>query len=173
MTGPIDPRRLTTVYRLFDTSGHLLYVGTSADPQQRWEQHAREKLWWSSVARAEVDWHSNRDAALSAEREAIQSEEPLHNDKATPNEAVFPYLGNRGPTVETLLRRAVTEHRKALDRLVVAVDRAALGGMSTADIAGRTGLNEEDIAALAQRLANGGGTSAILDKPAPAAQPDA
>lgn len=161
MTGPIDPRRLTTLYRLYDNADRLLYVGTSADAQTRWEQHAREKLWWSSVARATVEWHPDRTTAMTAERAAIKAEAPLHNDKATSNEAIFPYQGNRGPSPASRLRRAVVEHRSALDRLAVAVDRAALGGLKVAEIAEQAELDEEDIAFLAERLANGGGTSAI------------
>lgn len=161
MTGPIDPRRLTTLYRLFDGDGQLLYVGTSVDPQNRWEQHAREKLWWSSVARATVEWYPDRTSAMAAELAAIKAEGPLHNDKATPDEAVFPYRGTRGPSVESRLRRAVVEHRTALDRLAVAVDRAALSGLTVAQIAEAAGLSEEDVLHLARRMDNGGGSSAI------------
>ncbi|MGW5711584.1 GIY-YIG nuclease family protein [Streptomyces olivaceus] len=161
MTGPIDPRRLTTLYRLFDGDDRLLYVGTSVDPQNRWEQHAREKLWWSSVARATVDWYPDRTSAMAAEIAAIQAEEPLHNDKATPDEAVFPYRGTRGPSAESRLRRAVVEHRAALDRLAVAVDRAALSGSTVAQIAEACGLGEEDVLYLAKRMDDGGGSSTI------------
>lgn len=161
MTGPIDPRRLTTLYRLYGANDVLLYVGTSIDPQDRWEQHARGKLWWSSVTRASVEWHPNRAAALAAERAAIKTEKPLHNDKATPDESVFPYRGIRGPSSESRLRRAVAEHRSALDRLAVAVDRAALSGLTPSEIAEQAELDEADILYLAQRLNNGGGQSAI------------
>jgi len=163
VTGPIDPRRLTTLYRLYGADDVLLYVGTSVAPQDRWEQHARNKLWWSSVQRATVEWHPHRAAALTAEREAIRSEKPLHNDKATPDEASFPYEGNRGPTAATLLRRAVTEARAALDRLAVAVDRAALGGMDLLEIAETAGIDYGDVVLLARRLNAGGGSSALID----------
>jgi predicted GIY-YIG superfamily endonuclease len=161
LTGAIDPRRLTTLYRLYDSDGRLLYVGTSVDAQGRWEQHAREKLWWSSVARATVDWHPDRTSAMAAERAAIRSESPLHNDKATAGEAVFPYQGNRGPTPQTALRRAATEQRASLDRLAVAINRAALGGLSVPQIANAAGLNEDDVLRLAERMNNGGGSSAL------------
>lgn len=161
MTGPIDPRRQTTVYRLFDAQGRLLYIGTSADPQDRWEQHGREKLWWSSVAEATVEWCDTRTDALAIEREAIQGEHPLHNDKATEKEAVFPYSGNRGPTPETTLRRAVTEHRKALDKLAIAVDRAARSGLTAAEISNSLGVGMDAVMDLAQRLVDGGGVSSL------------
>lgn len=159
MTGSIDPRRLTAVYRLFDAEHRLLYVGSSVHPQQRWEQHASNKVWWSAVTRATVDWLPNRKAALSAERTAIRTEAPLHNDKATETEAAFPYQGNRGPTRETMLRRAAGEYRKAVDRLAIAVDRAALEGLSKEEIANVLG---EDVAAvdrLTLHRIDGGGIS--------------
>ncbi len=118
-------------------------------------------MWWSSVARATVEWHPNRTVAMAAEREAIKTEKPLHNDKATPNEVAFPYQGNRGPSIEALLRRAATEHRTSLDRLAVAADRASLSGLTVTQIAEAAGLDEEDVLHLAQRLHNGGGSSAI------------
>ncbi|MEV8494523.1 GIY-YIG nuclease family protein [Streptomyces sp. NPDC052002] len=161
MTGPIDPRRLTTVYRLYDKAGQLLYVGTTASPEDRWGQHAREKLWWSSVARAAVEWHPDRTEALAAERAAIQSEGPLHNDKATLDEVVIPYQGNRGPSTETKLRRAGTEHRKALDRLAVAVERAAVSGLTVPEIAEHAGIEEDDVLFLGRRINHGGGESVV------------
>lgn len=155
--GSIDPRRLTTVYRLFDAEGRLLYVGTSVHPQKRWEQHATTKPWWSAVHHAAVVWLSSRDAALAAEREAIVAEGPLHNDKATEKEAVFPYQGNRGPTRETLLRRAVSDHRKAVDRLAVAVDRASLDGLTKEEIATITGESAAAVDSLFEYLIAMGG----------------
>lgn len=164
MTGRIDPRRLTTVYRLYDQAGRLLYVGTSVDPRVRWEQHARSKLWWSAVTRATVVWHPTRTDALAAERHAIRTEGPLHNDKATDKEEVYPYQGNRGPTMETILRRAATEHRNALDRLAIAADRAALAGLSIDEIADKLSVSGLDVESLAERFTAGGGVSALADR---------
>ncbi|MFI7890922.1 GIY-YIG nuclease family protein [Streptomyces sp. CACIS-1.16CA] len=155
--GSIDPRRLTTLYRLFDADGRLLYVGTSVHPQKRWEQHAATKPWWSAVHRATVEWLPGRDAALAAEREAIAAEAPLHNDKATEREVAFPYQGNRGPTRETLLRRAVSDFQKASDRLAVAVDRASLDGLSRDEIAAIAGGSPALVEGLFAYLVSSGG----------------
>lgn len=157
--GSIDPRRLTTVYRLFDAERRLLYVGTSVHPQKRWEQHASIKLWWSAVDHATVAWLPSRDAALSAEREAIATEKPLYNDKATEREAVFPFQGNRGPTRETLLRRAVSDYQKALDRLAVAVDRASLDGLNAEEVAAVLGDSVHTVDDLVRHRIAGGGIS--------------
>ncbi|WP_030304170.1 GIY-YIG nuclease family protein [Streptomyces katrae] len=161
MTGKIDPQRATAVYRLHDAEGQLLYVGSTADAPSRWEQHAREKLWWSAVTTASVTWYPNRGEALAAEREAIQLESPLHNDKATDAEITFPYQGNRGPTAETRLRRAASEHRRSLDRLAVAVERAASEGLDAEAIRRELGTTTDEVLALSRRLTNGGGLSSL------------
>lgn len=161
MTGPIDPRRQTTVYRLYDANGRLLYIGSSVHPQVRWEQHASEKLWWSSVAHARVDWHPNRRAARASELEAIRSEAPLHNNKGTEEEETFPYEGSRGLGIETILRRAAKEHRKALDSLAIVAERAALSGLSVERISEQLAISEAEVQALAERLVEGGGISTI------------
>ena len=85
----------------------------------------------------------------------------MADDKATPDEATFPYRGKRGPSVESSLRRAVVEHRTALNRLAVAVDRAALSGLTVAQIAEAAEPKEEDVLYLTERMNDGGGSSAI------------
>lgn len=162
MTGKINPQRATAVYRLHDSEGQLLYVGSTADAQSRWEQHARERVWWSAVSTASVEWHPSRAEALAAERRAIREESPLHNEKATDEEVVFPYQGNRGPTAETRLRRAAVEHRRALDRLAIAIERAAAEGLSPEAIGQELGATKDDVLALSRRIADGGGVSNLV-----------
>ena len=67
------------LYRLFDETGQLLYVGISVDPGKRFAQHRSDKAWWSDVRTMNVQPMPNRRAALDAEREAIKNERPLHN----------------------------------------------------------------------------------------------
>lgn len=69
----------TTVYRLFDTAGTLLYVGIAGNPGRRFEQHAGDKPWWGSVANLTLEHHLTREAATIAERDAIIAEKPLYN----------------------------------------------------------------------------------------------
>lgn len=69
----------TVVYRLYDKRRTLLYVGISKTLMGRMSQHADGKAWWPQVARIDVEHFLSRDAALEAERVAIQSERPLHN----------------------------------------------------------------------------------------------
>lgn len=69
----------TALYRLYDVDSRLLYVGIADTPDVRWAQHAKDKHWWGDVAERFVHWMPNREAALEAERRAIQREAPLHN----------------------------------------------------------------------------------------------
>lgn len=70
---------MTTLYRLYDNAGALLYVGIAEHWPTRMKQHAREKAWWVDVVDIKLERHDDRASAEVAEREAIQAEWPLHN----------------------------------------------------------------------------------------------
>lgn len=69
----------TALYRHFAADGSLLYVGISLSPIARLCQHRETSGWYGEIARVEVEWHPNREAALAAEKAAIQAEGPRHN----------------------------------------------------------------------------------------------
>jgi predicted GIY-YIG superfamily endonuclease len=69
----------TALYRCFDADDHLLYVGISNNPEQRWRAHASTAAWWPEVARKTVEWLASRSAAETAEVEAIHDEAPKYN----------------------------------------------------------------------------------------------
>lgn len=69
----------TALYRHYDASGHLLYVGISLSPMTRTAQHCESSVWFDSVARIEIEWHENRKEALRAERLEIKSASPKFN----------------------------------------------------------------------------------------------
>lgn len=69
----------TAVYRFYTADDALLYIGICDEPLKRWYSHAVDKAWWPDVARFRVVWFPSRDEALSAEREAIIAEKPMHN----------------------------------------------------------------------------------------------
>lgn len=68
----------TTVYRLFDAGGRLLYVGASRRPQERIREH-RHRSWWPRVAKTTLTEYPDRAAALNAETVAIVEELPAYN----------------------------------------------------------------------------------------------
>jgi len=69
----------TSLYRLYDASDLLLYIGISDDLKVRFATHASLKPWWPEVARKTVELHAKRTDAADAELKAIRSEHPLHN----------------------------------------------------------------------------------------------
>lgn len=69
----------TSVYRVYDAEGALLYIGMSLNALSRLYSHSLDKPWWSEVARVEVSHFSSRSDASRAERRAIESEAPRHN----------------------------------------------------------------------------------------------
>ena len=71
--------KATSLYRYFDASGELLYIGITSRRTGRSLQHAGEKDWWGEVARAEWEHFASREEALAKEQEAIKNEHPLHN----------------------------------------------------------------------------------------------
>ncbi|WP_051813489.1 GIY-YIG nuclease family protein [Kitasatospora sp. MBT63] len=84
--------RRTALYRLFDAAGVLLYVGIASHLPRRFEKHAKDKPWWTDVARKEIEWFDGRSAAESAEEFAIVAERPLHNKKMAREEDRVRYL---------------------------------------------------------------------------------
>lgn len=71
----------TALYRLFDASDNLLYVGIGFNPSARWRSHSQTAPWWPLVARREVVWFDQREAAEVAEAQAIRTESPVFNVK--------------------------------------------------------------------------------------------
>jgi predicted GIY-YIG superfamily endonuclease len=69
----------TALYRYFDESGNLLYVGISVAAVRRLEQHKNTKHWFKKLGKIEVENYSTREAALEAEKKAIKAERPKFN----------------------------------------------------------------------------------------------
>lgn len=88
------------LYRFFDQSGQLLYVGITLEIAWRWKSHSKSKPWWRSVSRATIEHFDSRAAALAAERDAIAAERPLwnivHNGDASTTNRELPALRHPG-----------------------------------------------------------------------------
>lgn len=67
------------LYRFYDRTGALLYVGLTADPGSRWKAHARDKPWWLDVTDVRIEHFPDRKTVTEAERVAIQREKPRYN----------------------------------------------------------------------------------------------
>jgi hypothetical protein len=70
---------MTQLYRHFDSSGTLLYVGISSSALVRLSQHSRTAEWFELVARISVENFQSKEDALRAEKLAIQTEYPIYN----------------------------------------------------------------------------------------------
>jgi GIY-YIG catalytic domain. len=85
--------RATAVYRFFDASGRLLYVGIAFDPAERWKHHASKTRWWKDAVDNTIEWYDTRAEAERAEKTALRYEKPIYNKAGS----VVPY---QGPTTK-------------------------------------------------------------------------
>lgn len=69
----------TALYRLRNAADELLYVGISANPLQRWLQHAADKAWWPETASMSLAWFDSHAEAAAMEIHAIRTERPRYN----------------------------------------------------------------------------------------------
>lgn len=69
----------TTLYRLFDRAGVLLYVGITRRQNARTHQHWAQAPWWQQVWAQTFEHHPTPAAAADAERAAIADELPVYN----------------------------------------------------------------------------------------------
>jgi predicted GIY-YIG superfamily endonuclease len=80
----------TTLYRLFDQGGELLYVGISGRWVRRLASHAARQGWWDDVASVTRQPFPSRSEALEAEATAIRQERPRYNVQGKPRPAPPP-----------------------------------------------------------------------------------
>lgn len=85
MSGPRlkDSARLPHyVYRCFDASGRLIYVGCTVNPVARLRAHRRHAWWGSQIASTRLIVFPNRRYARAMEWTAIVHERPRWNVKS-------------------------------------------------------------------------------------------
>ncbi len=90
------------LYRYFDASGQLLYIGCTSNPSTRDAQHRTYSPWAGRIARREIVEHADCAEALAAERAAIASEHPEHNTRHVVQPGRLTWLA------ETLLTHGVS-----------------------------------------------------------------
>jgi hypothetical protein len=67
------------LYRFYDNLGELLYVGITADFDNRAKEHQSQKTWWPEVARSRIEHVASRRELLALERLVIIRERPRYN----------------------------------------------------------------------------------------------
>lgn len=71
----------TYVYRAYDASGNLLYVGISDRLRGRLEQHRLSSPWFAHAVTVEWETYADRAVACCVEAELIQGLRPRFNDR--------------------------------------------------------------------------------------------
>jgi hypothetical protein len=67
------------LYRHFDKTGKLLYVGVSLHATVRLLRHRTTSHWFDNISTITIESFPSRSEAIFAERRAIRLEQPLHN----------------------------------------------------------------------------------------------
>ncbi|GAA3267840.1 GIY-YIG nuclease family protein [Streptomyces lavendulae] len=132
------PAERTALYRLFDSTDRLLYVGITDNPRKRFGEHAATKEWWPSVAERQVEWHATRLDAEASEREAIQRERPKWNIRHAP---WTPPTGAEELYAE--YSAALKQERMLLDEIREQAARDLKAGATVSQLAKLTGLTSE------------------------------
>lgn len=81
---------MTNLYRHYNTTGILLYVGISLSAIRRLSQHSNRSRWFNQIAMIKIEKFESRDEAQFAEKQAIENEGPLFNIKMVPKKPELP-----------------------------------------------------------------------------------
>lgn len=81
------PNPPVALYRHFDATGVLLYVGITVDIHGRTRSHAGQAEWAPLAASGTITWFPDEAAARIAEMAAIKTEAPLFNRAGVPRSA--------------------------------------------------------------------------------------
>ena len=106
----------TAVYRVFDASDGLLYIGVAKNFGLRWAKHAAVKPWWPDVQRQTVEWYPDRESALAAEEAAIRTEKPRHNVVYTPQQYRRPRPASKPCEIAHIVGSAEIQHMLSVSR---------------------------------------------------------
>jgi predicted GIY-YIG superfamily endonuclease len=121
----------TALYRLYDERGALLYVGISANLENRWAQHRRVQAWWPQVAATTTEWFDDRVDAAKAEAAAIRTENPIKNAVMPDDDGLGGWAPIPGRHADELIK---TVNFRAPDELwrkfTTAIDQVPEAGIS-------------------------------------------
>lgn len=143
-----DMREPTYLYRLFDATGRLLYVGITVNVDFRMYSHAMSKSWWKDVETGDMALYPTRYAAGDAETAAINVQKPRYNRDGWTKDGpyrssmdTFPFVTAEpfdprpmGGVWSTRPDPAVEHNRAAAPIAVPKFDPALLAHMSLADL---------------------------------------
>lgn len=104
--------KVTSVYKLYNKSDELLYIGISGSAITRLSQHKQDKQWYIEIARVEIEHYETEKQARDVEGILIKELNPRYN-RARPG------CGRRHPDLmQTLQQRLNKSMDNLLDRVV-------------------------------------------------------
>lgn len=124
----------TALYRFYDSTDRLLYVGITHALERRWQAHKQNQIWWLDVARKEHVWLSNRAEAEAAENKAIDTEHPVWDKSRSPKWYITAYDNPRKDPRE---ERLVSDAAQKIARGVHAGDFPSWSFLPTTKLLGR------------------------------------
>tara|TARA_R110000822_G_scaffold163776_3_gene304020 strand:- start:268 stop:726 length:459 start_codon:yes stop_codon:yes gene_type:complete len=83
---------MTNLYRHYNTTGILLYVGISLSAIKRLSEHAIQSRWFNQIAVIKIEKFETKEEAQLAEKQAIEQEAPLFNIKMVPQKVDVPIV---------------------------------------------------------------------------------
>jgi len=90
-----------TVYRLYDAEHNPLYVGATANLEQRIAHHRSQREWWPEVASVETETFPSLGTAIDAELARIKTLTPRYNRRHNSAYAGPPPKTSRGVRVSS------------------------------------------------------------------------
>ena len=152
------------VYRIFDASGVLLYIGrtVSGRMRARWKAHRKTQPWWPEVKRIDLAFYDSWREAFLEERRAILAEHPRHNKERFQVVAPAPYrVPAWNPLPPDLKKRIAAAGRKRAqvprrapgrdDALAACFYEALSLGCQPSPVARVAGLSAEDVRRLSAK----------------------
>lgn len=89
----------TALYRFYDSSHELLYVGISSDPWRRWREHVQTQPWYPQVKHWTSTWYDSEEEARGAELRAISGEHPRFNIAGVPDPVPVRFAVRANPAI--------------------------------------------------------------------------
>lgn len=99
----MSTHRPAAVYRHFDATGSLLYVGKSINALVRTQQHLRRSIWFQQICTITIEWFASEREALEAEGRIIRDEKPKYNIVGAPGR-MLPHIARRLSRLEAAVK---------------------------------------------------------------------
>lgn len=152
MGAPSAPRKVrTALYRHYDATGRLLYVGITDCLSERDKRHAATSHWHGEVHRTLTEWCLSRQHAIELEAVAVRHEKPLHNVALT----IQPEVSDLLPSMSDLIRQ-IENHCARMNIPETSFGFAAIGDPNLMrDLRNGRELRSKTIAAIRSKMAEG------------------